>query len=320
MTSGAFFFDIKPMNHSTSNNAAALLTVSITSLLMLAGCASSHQRASNESQSGDQLETSSTLDSGTLQQSDSQTDSHVETHTESIAQSNWSYEDQQSSLRNNPYDNELVIGTLYQDKIVPMYSLPTKECTLDEIRIELEAMYELDEQLVRASVDHSADTLALSGSVNHVDRAHTARLKEIIDHIGWPTREQVGLKATQAAYMVIQHAGHDNEFQNQCLTMMVDLVENGELPASYVALLTDRIRAFQNQPQLFGTQMAIAEDEFGSMVPMPTVPIEDPDHLDERRKLMGMPPHSQFVSAIEIAYHASLTEPGNAFAEVPTDE
>jgi len=216
--------------------------------------------------------------------------------------------------------DEIVIGHAFDDGSVPVYHEPVSRYTMEQIRAELEAMYDLDQQLVRASVDpeaHNPDTVHL---VRAIDRAHCDRLREIVDHIGWPRRDLVGLKATQAAYMVIQHAGHDIDFQNRCLGMMVDLVEQGELPASYVALLTDRIRVFQDRPQLFGTQMAMARDESGMMVPTPVVTIEDPENLDQRRKLMGMGPHAEFVNAIELAYEASRKDPGTAYAEVLLDE
>jgi hypothetical protein len=221
-------------------------------------------------------------------------------------------------LVSTPEDNrEFVLGVSYDSEVVPSYAFDAESLNLDQIRAELEAMYEYDRELVSAAYDpdqpHALET------IQAIDRAHASRLKEIVECIGWPTRELVGLKATQAAYMVIQHAGHDVEFQNECLSMMVDLVAQGQLPASYVALLTDRIRVFSDQPQVFGTQMKMARNDSGVLVPVPTVPIEDPEHLNDRRALMGMVEHEQFVEAIQLAYEASLHEPNTAFASVPSD-
>ncbi|MFG0314307.1 MAG: DUF6624 domain-containing protein [Phycisphaerales bacterium] len=215
-------------------------------------------------------------------------------------------------------DSEFVLGSTFDHEALPVYSTPVSSLSVDEIRAELEAMYEHDRELVRASYADEQDPEAIR-TVQAIDQAHADRLKEIVDQIGWPTRDLVGLKATQAAYMVIQHAGHDVDFQNSCLAMMVDLVKQGELPASYVALLTDRIRVFSDQPQVFGTQMKMSRNELGVMIPVPTVPIEDPANLNDRRALMGMVPHEQFVEAIQIAYQASVSEPNSAFASVSTD-
>jgi hypothetical protein len=269
----------------------SLIGLSAASLLLASGCASSQPRA----------------------------------HTDAPAE-----QSQQSTNSNSPselaspnatdHNSEFVIGTVFADESVPQYRVPITEYTLSEIQEELEAMYDLDRELVSETFGTESQKVSAVSTIRAIDRSHSDRLKEIVNHIGWPTRDLVGLKATQAAYMVIQHAGHDNEFQNKCLALMVDMVEEGQLPASYVALLTDRIRVFQDLPQVFGTQMAMSSDAHGIMVPTPTVPIEDPEHLDDRRKLMGMPPHAEFVGAISIAYEASKTDPGKAFAEVSTDE
>lgn len=214
--------------------------------------------------------------------------------------------------------DEFVLGERFDGDAVPYYHEPANRLSLDEIRLELEAMFDEDRELVHAAYTNPSDARTVS-TIREIDTAHAKRLKEIVEHIGWPTRDLVGLKATQAAYMVIQHAGHDIAFQNRCLELMVDLVESGELPASYLALLTDRIRVFQDKPQVFGTQMTMARNELGMMVPTPTVPIEDPANLDDRRALMGMAPHEQFVEAIRIAYEASQHEPGTAFAVSPSE-
>lgn len=213
--------------------------------------------------------------------------------------------------------DEFVLGKRFDGNAVPYYHEPANRLSLDEIRLELEAMFDEDRELVHAAYSEHLDDTTIT-TIREIDRAHAERLKEIVEHIGWPTRDLVGLKATQAAYMVLQHAGHDVEFQNRCLTLMVDQVKQGKLPASYLALLTDRIRVFQDKPQVFGTQMTMARNAMGIMVPTPTVPIEDPDHLNDRRALMGMARHEQFVEAIQVAYEASRHDANSAFAEVPT--
>ncbi|MEZ6163226.1 MAG: DUF6624 domain-containing protein [Phycisphaerales bacterium] len=159
--------------------------------------------------------------------------------------------------------DEFVLGESFDQDAVPSYYEPVSRLSIEQIRAELESMYDQDGTLVRATFDHEAQP-EVSSTVRAIDQAHSNRLKEIVEHIGWPTRDLVGMKATQAAYMVIQHAGHDVEFQNKCLGMIVDLVAQGELPASYVALLTDRIRVFSNQPQVFGTQMTMRRNEWAA--------------------------------------------------------
>jgi hypothetical protein len=134
---------------------------------------------------------------------------------------------------------------------VPTYSVPVEQLTIAEIATELEAMAALDRTMVDAAINAKPDTI-VQARIAEADVAHADRLSEIVNAIGWPTAELVGAEAAQGAYLVIQHAGHDTAFQNRCLGMMVDLVNDGQMPAPYVALLTDRIRMFKGQPQLFG--------------------------------------------------------------------
>lgn len=279
------------MNHALT----PLIGLSVASLILASGCASSQSRTQ--------------ADDPSLHNSEwTQPENSAAGTSEQVA------------FDTIDFGDDFVIGTAFSGESVPHYRVAITDYTMSEIQAELEEMYDLDQQLVGESFGDKSHDQSTVSTIRAIDRIHSDRLKEIVDHIGWPTRDMVGLKATQAAYMVVQHAGHDNEFQNQCLALMVDMVENGELPASFVALLTDRIRVFQDLPQVFGTQMAMATNEHGIMAPTPTVPIEDPEHLDDRRKLMGMPPHAEFVSAISIAYEASLVDPGNAFATVPTSD
>lgn len=215
------------------------------------------------------------------------------------------------------FGDDVVIGTLYDDRGIPRYQASVESLTTEQIAEELRAMQSLDEQLVRESTDFHTPTPAEIARVEEIDRAHARRLAEIVAVHGWPTRALVGAEAAQGAFVVIQHAGHDPAFQNECLALMIDQVEQGLLPSAYVALLTDRIRLFAGQPQVFGTQMTFAESDDGFFRCTPATPIEDPANLDARRELMGLPPHDVFVAKLEEAFQ---TQSGNAsFASVIVD-
>ncbi|MEM9374494.1 MAG: DUF6624 domain-containing protein [Planctomycetota bacterium] len=214
------------------------------------------------------------------------------------------------------FGDDVVVGTLYDDRGVPRFQASVESLTAEEIAEELREMKSLDEQLVRESTDYHTPTPAELARVDEIDRAHAQRLAEIVEVHGWPARESFGADAAQGAFVVIQHAGHDPEFQSFCLSLMVDQVEQGTLPAAYVALLTDRIRLFADQPQVFGTQMTFIESEDGFFRCQPATAIEDPANLDARRELMGLPPHDLFVAKLEEAFQA---QGGGSFASVITD-
>lgn len=211
----------------------------------------------------------------------------------------------QTTAVSNPSNGDLQPGEspLFT---VPTYSVPIDQLTLAEISTELEAMAALDRQMVDAAVN-TPDTV-VQARIAEADQVHADRLKEIVDAVGWPTAELVGKDGAQGAFLVIQHAGHDTPFQNRCLGLMVDLVNQGQLPAPYVALLTDRIRMFKGQPQLFGTQMTFQVDDDGTAQAVPSIPIEDISNLDTRRAMMNMPPHDHFARTLEAEYTSGKTE------------
>ncbi|MBP6929696.1 MAG: hypothetical protein KBB77_02045 [Candidatus Moranbacteria bacterium] len=115
-----------------------------------------------------------------------------------------------------------------------------------------------------------------------LDKRNTERLKEIVAKIGWPTQSKVGEEAANAAWLLVQHADHDPEFQQQCLDLMQH-EPDGEVRKQDRAFLEDRVRVSTGRPTLYGTQFDYdSEGKFGP------VPIEDRENLNTRRKEMGL--------------------------------
>lgn len=121
-----------------------------------------------------------------------------------------------------------------------------------------------------------------------VDRRNTARMKEIVGAIGWPTRSKVGEQAEHMAWLLVQHADLDPEFQKHCLALM-SAEPAFEVCPSHLAYLEDRIGVAEHRPQRFGTQFR--SDGKGGLEPEP---IEDPETLDERRSAAGLEPFAAY--------------------------
>lgn len=222
-------------------------------------------------------------------------------------------EGQDASLATTPFSDDAVVGVVYDNRGVPHYQNPAATMTLDQIGAELLAMRDLDQELVRESTAGVVLDAGEVARIREIDHTQAARLSEIIDAIGWPTSDQVGVEAAQGAFVVIQHAGHEPALQNRALTLMIDQVAQGRLSAPYVALLTDRVRLFADQPQVFGTQMTFETDAQGVARCVPAVAVENPAELDARRELMGLAPHDSFIAQLEEAYQS---QHGGAFASV----
>lgn len=148
---------------------------------------------------------------------------------------------------------------------------------------DLERMVDEDNR-VRAELAAAGE---LSGGyhprMEAVHRDNARRLKEIIAEHGWPGRSLVGDEGATYAWLILQHAISDPEFQRHGLELLKAAVARGDAPASHVAYLEDRIRTFEGRPQLFGTQFGF--DAFGELTPLP---IEDPEHVNERRRALGL--------------------------------
>ena len=73
-----------------------------------------------------------------------------------------------------------------------------------------------------------------------IDEDNIRRLEEIIAHYGWPGKTQFGDKAARTAFLILQHS--DLNYQKKYLPLAREAAARGELPASQLALLEDRVR------------------------------------------------------------------------------
>jgi hypothetical protein len=129
-----------------------------------------------------------------------------------------------------------------------------------------------------------------------IDHANTKWLKEVVDKYGWPCRSMVGDDGAHSAWLLVQHADKDREFQKKCLDLMKELAPKGEVSRSDLAYLTDRILVAENKKQVYGTQF---QNVNGKMEP---VPIEDEANVDKRRQEAGLPTMAEYRQIVEKTY------------------
>ncbi len=108
-------------------------------------------------------------------------------------------------------------------------------------------------------------------------------LNEIIDEIGYPTVDKVGKEASEASWLVIQHAIGQPTFMKKCLLLLENAVNEGKANPKDLAHLKDRILVFQDRPQYYGTQYDW--DENGELSPNI---MDDIVKVNERRKSIGL--------------------------------
>jgi hypothetical protein len=175
---------------------------------------------------------------------------------------------------------------------------------------ELIAMAEED-QRVRAEL--LAEGVLFDGyqpRMAEVHQRNAQRLAAIMRDVGWPGRSVVGTRAADAAWLVLQHAIGDPSVMRRGLELVRVSAATGDVDPIQVAMLEDRIRTFSGLPQRYGTQFDWDED--GVMNPRP---IEDAEHVDERRRAIGLPPLAEKLAEIrEATASAGDRDPADAAA------
>lgn len=149
-----------------------------------------------------------------------------------------------------------------------------------------------DELLRRAADDQRVRTEAklLALEAIMVDAANTIFMKDVVEKRGWPGRSMVGVDGANAAWILVQHADADPEFQRRCLALLEVAYSRQEATGQELAYLTDRVLVSEGKPQLYGTQFRRIGGE------LKPLPIKDEAHVDDRRREMGLSPLSDYTA------------------------
>ena len=138
-------------------------------------------------------------------------------------------------------------------------------------------------RLPHMSQDASAVfNVLLLGEMRRVDHENTVWLKEHVQKDGWPVISEVGEKAADMAWLLVQHADADPAFQLEALRLMEPLVAEKEASKSNFAYLYDRIMLKLNGKQRYGTQVTCIGGKYGPR------PLEEPDRINELRAEMEL--------------------------------
>ncbi|OIN58246.1 DUF6624 domain-containing protein [Arsenicibacter rosenii] len=112
---------------------------------------------------------------------------------------------------------------------------------------------------------------------------NAAVLDDIIDRIGFPTVDAVGKEASEAAWLVMQHAIGQPVFMKKCCALLEQAVLAQQANPIHLAYLTDRIAALEGKPQRYGTQFDW--DENGRLSPNL---YDDLASVNNRRQAIGL--------------------------------
>lgn len=181
-----------------------------------------------------------------------------------------------------------------QDALVRLDAEQAKLPPAQSDRERLERMFDRDQagRQVLSAVNvaklpkiqqSAAQMIMYEDDIGSRDRDNQAMLKAMLPPTGWFVRSKYGVKASSGAFVVVQHATDDPDLMHEGLRRMTPFVGTGEIDDGTYALLYDRVAVdFDHKPQRYGTQMTCKDGHW--QIP----PIEDPDHVDARRKAIGL--------------------------------
>jgi hypothetical protein len=121
-----------------------------------------------------------------------------------------------------------------------------------------------------------------------VDSENTSDLKELLKIYNWFKISEFGERTDNQAWLLVQHADQDHEFQESILKILETLWPLGETKPSNYAYLYDRVASSFGDPnkrksQRYGTQGHCIGPGLWEPWPM-----ENPEKVDELRKSVGL--------------------------------
>jgi hypothetical protein len=160
---------------------------------------------------------------------------------------------------------------------------------LDTVGEDDEMYRDLLEDTVQRYGGGSKEVKELYRQMQVKDSINQIKVGAILDKYGWLGPDVVGEEGNGTFFFVIQHA--ELPMQVKYLPMLRAAVKNGRAKARNLALLEDRVALHQGKKQTYGSQ--VGWDMRTNSYFM--LPLEDPDHVDQRRAAVGLPPLGEYL-------------------------
>ena len=174
------------------------------------------------------------------------------------------------------------------------------------IKAKLAYMFKIDQhsrdraapcyQYFSTSDEQTAFRQAL-GTKFSCDEENTSDLKNILKTYDWIRVSVFGTPTDMHAWTIVQHADHDHQFQKDVLRKLEALYLIGETDPAHYAYLYDRVMIdnYDNvgpkNLQRYGTQGNYVGNQWEPY------PVEAPEHLNKRRKSVGLEPIEEYRKA-----------------------
>jgi hypothetical protein len=150
-------------------------------------------------------------------------------------------------------------------------------------------------------------TPQLAAYLAFVGSAAAEAIATISEH-GWPDPAHPG--ASDAAWLLLQHADAQNEQRRALLPALAGAVRGRAADPRHLALLTDRARAVQGEPQRYGTLRLIRDERPVLLYPLAA----RQEDVDRDRDTIGLPrlaEDAKFAYSPLMPYGTARTCPTN---------
>ncbi len=186
---------------------------------------------------------------------------------------------------------ELERLAVHVNALTPQVPAASVAPSVAEVQEELSRMVEAD-QFARKSI---AVNRKYSGGereyflrkyhawLGAIDARNTLRMKELLQEGGWFRISIFGAQADYDAWLLVQHATQDIEFQRKILLTLEGLTGEGDTDAANFAYLYDRVATEDGRPQRYGTQGNCSKS--GLWAPFD---FEDEANVDALRLAVGL--------------------------------
>lgn len=196
-----------------------------------------------------------------------------------------------------------------QDKTIAFQSLPRNLNSKEWVKQALAYMVKIDQiarrafnQLYNSNLRDSDRKLlfnAISKLNNKIDKQNLIELKIILNKYHWIYISEFDEVADRNAWLLVQHADRDHQFQVETLKVLESLVKVNETNKTNFAYLYDRVAvSFLNPeyriPQRFGTQGQCKSNN--NWQPFK---IEDIENLNNRRSNFGLGSFKTYKSLMD---------------------
>ena len=160
---------------------------------------------------------------------------------------------------------------------------------LDTVAQDDEMYRDQLDDIVQRYGGESKEVKALFRQMQAKDSINRIKVCAILDKFGWPGPDVLGEEGNGTLFFVLQHS--ELPMQVKYLPMFRTAAKNGKAKARHLALLEDRVALRQGKKQIYGSQVGWDMRTNWHYV----LPLEDPDHVDQRRAAVGLSPLSEYL-------------------------